>query len=422
MRFNVINLGCRVNRVESDDIAARLTAQGWVWDSANPDAVVVNTCTVTGEAEKKTRKAVRHLLSSGKATTVVVTGCAAAIDPDEFEALDERVVVVAKPLVVHYLCSLESPYTEVIASDETEVPQNAFNGAPAQTLPLRIGKGFPARVGLKVQDGCDNACTYCIVHTARGKSHSRPIAACVDEAKRLEAAGVREAVLTGINLGSFCDGSAHLPALIEQIRAAAPAMRLRLSSIEPRDVDNAIIGLLASQDGMVCRHLHLPLQSGSSRVLAQMARPYNADEYLKLVCRIRRDVPQISFSTDIIVGFPGETEPDFQDTLALARECSFSKIHVFRYSRREGTPAAARDDQIDSHVIAHRARELSALGDRLRQAEANARVGTKERIAVESNGEGMSESYFPVRILDAEGGDLVWRTLTEWDKDGIFLT
>jgi threonylcarbamoyladenosine tRNA methylthiotransferase MtaB len=205
------------------------------------------------------------------------------------------------------------------------------------------------------------------------------------------------------------------------MREACPDMRLRLSSIEPRDVDDDLIDLLASSEGMVCRHLHLPLQSGSTKVLAQMARPYDAAYYADLVQRLYRSVPQLSLSTDIIVGFPGETEQDFLETLAMCRACKFSKVHVFRYSKREGTPAARRVDQVDPQVAAERAQRLTTLAHALRQTGGRKRVGAEELVLVEADGQGMSESYYPVRFsTDALPGDLMRCTFTEFDKDGIF--
>lgn len=406
MRFKVVNLGCKVNRVESDAIIAQLHAHGALVDEASPDAVIVNTCTVTGEAEKKTRKAVRGALRTYPEAQVYVTGCAAAIDAGEFLKMDGRVHVASKADVVEQALG----HVGFRADDATHRHAEA-----------RFGEGFPTRVGIKVQDGCDNACAYCIVHVARGKACSRPVASCVAEARELAAAGAREAVITGINLGSYNDGGNDLTDLLLTLRSEVPDLRLRTSSIEPLDVDGKFIEALAAQDGWLCRHVHLPLQAGSSRVLHNMARPYDAQTFADLVDELYVRVPAISISTDIIVGFPGETDDDFAQTLDLARRCRFSKIHVFRYSRRQGTPAAERPDQVDPHVIAARAQALQQLGDELRLQEAKRRAGSVERVLVESKGFGMSESYFPVRMRPEHArGSLITCTLTEPDKDGIF--
>ena len=397
MRFSIVNLGCKVNRVESDGFAQLLAARG---GSASPladaDVVVVNTCTVTGEAEKKTRKAVRHALRESAAPLVIVTGCAAAIDARVFEDMSPRVRVVPKAGMALFL-EEETPEATPSPLASAATPED---GAPHAATPF----SSRTRVGVKVQDGCDNACTYCIVHVARGRATSRPAAAIRAEVLQLAEAGVREIVLTGINLGSYRDGALRLADLLELLLADTACVhgsdeappRLRISSVEPMDIDDAVIDVLARADGRVCRHLHLPLQAGSTRVLAEMARPYSAEEYRALVARIRAAVPQIALTTDIIVGFPGETDEDFAATCDLARACGFSKIHVFPYSQRTGTPAAARPDQIDPAVKAARARELRALAAELRRADYTARVGNHELALVEEQNRAMTESYYEV--------------------------
>ena len=394
MNFAVVNLGCKVNRVESDDAAARLAARGTETAEADADLIVVNTCTVTGEAEKKTRKAVRRALRANDRARVLVTGCAAAVDAAFYEALDPRVRVVGKARLAE----------EIEAWCDSE-------GVSAAPPLLPVGPGFRTRVGVKVQDGCDNACTYCIVHVARGRATSR---------------AADEIVLTGINLGSYCDGARRDPSatrlagLLRRLLDAtadlhAPGafpVRFRISSIEPRDVDDALVDLLAAADGRVCRHLHLPLQAGSSKVLREMARPYDADRFRALVERLYAAVPGLALSTDVIAGFPGETDAEFQETLELARACRFAKIHAFPYSRRAGTPAAERADQVPPDIKAVRAAALRALGDELRAAERARRAGTVELALVEEGGVAMSESYFELAApADAPVGSLVRMTL-----------
>ena len=406
MNFAIVNLGCKVNRVESDSFAAALIARGAVEvPEAQADLIVVNTCTVTGEAEKKARKAVRRALRANDRATVAVTGCAVAIDADAYRAMDARVRTMGK--------------AELLAAIEGD----AWGASAQHGEALPVGGAFRTRVGVKVQDGCDNACTYCIVHVARGRATSRPAADVVAECAALARAGVREIVLTGINLGSYCDGAGRrdpqavrLPALLRQLLAATaaehapgePPCRFRISSIEPRDVAPELIELLAEADGRICRHLHLPLQSGSSKVLREMARPYDAERFCALVERIRARVPQISLSTDVIVGFPGETEDDFAATCAVARRCGFSKLHVFPYSQRAGTPAAARADQVPPAVKADRAARLRALGDELRAQDCERRMGSVERALVEEGGAAMIESYYEITApAGAAAGTLV---------------
>lgn len=446
MNFSIVNLGCKVNRVESDAFAAGLLARGCVETDGTADVVVVNTCTVTGEAEKKTRKAVRRALRDNPTAQVVVTGCAAAIDADTYLSMDPARVHLAGKLEVDQLLDrLVGPL-----------------GHGAQVL--AVGEGFHTRVGVKVQDGCNNACTYCIVHVARGRATSRNADDVRAECIALARAGVREIVLTGINLGSYrwvAEGSAaagssseagevaaaaagrdaHAPALaaapaarpaplrldglLRQLLAdtadihepGEPACRFRISSIEPRDVSDGLIKLMAASDGRICRHLHLPLQAGSTKVLREMHRPYTAEQFGALVEKLYAAMPQLSLSTDIICGFPGETDDEFAETLNLARACRFTKIHVFPYSPRRGTPAAARVDQVAPEVRSKRAARLRALADELREADRARRVGTVELALVEESGVAMTESYYELPApsappappaVPAPSADLAW--------------
>lgn len=417
MRFSIVNLGCKVNRVESDAVAAQLFGCG-AEESAldESDLIVVNTCTVTGEAEKKTRKAVRHALRANDTARVLVTGCAAALKPEVFEGMSPRVACVPK-----------ADLGQIVAQEAASLGSQPLPHDGDRPDLLRVGGAFPTRVGVKVQDGCNNACTYCIVHVARGRAVSRPLDEIVEECAAYARAGVKEIVLTGINLGSYRQSASdgrrfRLTGLLERLLDETaslhdegdPACRFRMSSIEPRDVDDDLIALLADAHGRVCRHLHLPLQAGSSKVLREMARPYDAAFFLDLVTRLREAVPALSLSTDIIAGFPGETEDEFEETLSVARACGFSKIHAFPYSIRQGTPAAERRDQIAPDVKDARAARLRALAEELRRRDFARRVGSRELVLVEQEGRGMTESYFEVPVAGAAPtGSLVELPLSE---------
>ncbi len=403
MKFCVVNLGCKVNKVESDAFATALLARGCeAVELADAELVIINTCTVTGEAEKKTRKVTRQALTRAPFAQVVVTGCAAAINADEFLGMDERVSVVGKTTLLDLL--------------------------QQQTMARLQHDGFRTRVGVKLQDGCNNACTYCIVRVARGKAYSISAQQVIDECVALARDGVKEIVLTGINLGSYRDISDNeeapltlaglLRALLETTKdlhaEGEPPVRFRVSSVEPKDIDDDFVELLASSDGRICRHLHLPLQSGSSKVLKEMARPYDAVYFAQLVETLYNRVPELSLSTDIIVGFPGETEAEFQETCDMARRCQFSKIHVFPYSPREGTPAAKRTDQVDPQVKTRRAAELRTLAKTLRHQDFMRRIGNQEWVLVEEGGQGTTESYHEVVLGKAYPcGSLVQVALTD---------
>lgn len=391
MRYSVVNLGCKVNRVESDAYEEVLSAHGApAVPGEETDIVIVNTCTVTGEAEKKTRKTVRHVLKEHPRARVVVTGCAAAIDPVEFETMDARVTCVPKADMKRYL-------TALVGASNTDYAASRM------------------RVGVKVQDGCNHACTYCIVHIARGPAWSLPVNDILDHCVRLARAGIPEIVLTGINLGSYNQDGFNLTGLLTRIMseldkqapyplisdAAFTGPRIRLSSIEPMDVDDALMDLLATSSGRICRHLHLPLQSGSSKVLREMARPYNAEEFVAKVARLRDALPSLALTTDIIVGFPGETEDDFSQTREVAHKCGFSGMHVFPYSMRRGTPAAERTDQVDPALKDQRAALLRELGHTLAKEDQHKRQNTQELAAVEEQGFARTESYYKVPVSDS---------------------
>ena len=391
--FRTITLGCKVNRVESDSFEAALTAAGLDHDVSleSSDIVVVNTCTVTSEADSKVRKSVRRAVRESPHATVFVTGCAASIDPDALSALDPRVrVVVDKSTVVPAI--LESLGMEAAAFDVSAHP-------PAG--------GSRTRVPVKIQDGCGNACTYCIIHVARGPERSESTTAVLATIENAVTAGVREVVLTGINLGRYStDDAADLAALLVLIEATG-IDRVRLSSIEPPDITESLIATIADTPSFM-PHLHIPLQSGSDKVLAEMGRRYTTAEFAGIVDRLRAEIPGIALTTDVIVGFPGETDDDFAATHDFVERMGFSKVHVFRYSQRDGTPAAGRADQVDPRLKAERAAALIELSSRLREKAIDGRTTGTYSVLVENiedgTATGTSQDYF--RVAFAAGPDV----------------
>ena len=390
MSFALVNLGCKVNRVDSDYIASHLIRLGQERASlAQADFVIINTCTVTAEAEKKTRKAARRALRENPSAPVYMTGCAVAIGPESLAAMSPRILV--EPDKAKLLVELNECYGAPAPG-----PCPALFSTDGQML--RMGAGFPTRVGIKVQDGCDQKCSYCIVNRARGKPWSRPLGEIEEEVALYAKAGVKELVLTGINLGSYSFEGTNLSRLLERLLACSDGMRFRISSIEPTDIDPALAALIAQSDGRLCAHLHLPLQSGSSKVLHEMARPYDREAYLEKVEMLYRQMAHLSLSTDMIVGFPGESDADFEESLEVARLCRFSKIHVFPYSKRAGTPAASREDQLAPKIKAARVARLIALGESLRAQDYAARSGKEEKVLVEREGRGLTESYYHIDV------------------------
>lgn len=397
---------------ESEAIAAALLALGWTraTDAADCDVAILNTCTVTGEADAKNRKALRTLLRAGKAA-IIVTGCAVNIDTARYADVDPRIS-----------CEHDKeriPALAVRLARDTAAVSTAISD---QTTMDRSDSGFRTRVDLKIQDGCDNACSYCIVHVARGPARSVPAATVISRARTLADAGTRELVLVGIDLAAYRDADIDLARLVTLLQEKTDIGRVRVSSVEPQSVTPTLVDVLAHSEGRLCRHLHLCLQSGSDKVLREMNRRYDADAFCALANRLHEAVPRIALSTDVIVGFPGETEDDFARTCKLVERCGFMRLHVFRYSKRPGTPAAIRDDQVDPKIKAARSQILIDLGRHLALSDMERRLGTIEEVVIERPGIGTSESYHAVACDTAlPVGALVEVEFSDIDTDTMRL-
>jgi len=351
-------LGCRLNQAESDQMAESLTQRGFVAaPTESADMVVVNTCTVTREATKASRSAIRRAVRANPAAKVVVIGCYAVSDPAEVKAIAGVDAVLSNDDKESFLETLsERPQTRGLL-------QLGIGPSTPQMQPARV------RANLKVQTGCDEWCSFCIIPTTRGPLHSMDEEAIVSGARARVRAGARELVLTGVHLGkySFDLGSdeRRLVALLERLLAIPGVLRIRLSSILSRHLTPELVGLLAGES-RICRHLHVPLQSGDDEVLAAMNRPYRIDEYVESVRRAQSALPDLALATDLIVGFPTETDAAFDNTMKVVKELSFSKLHVFRYSPRPGTAAAVLADAIPPDTKKARSKALIELGNMIR--------------------------------------------------------
>ena len=398
--FYVHNLGCKVNRAESDLIAgALLSAGGALVRREDAEVIVINTCTVTAEAHAKTRKAVRRAAGEAGRPWVIATGCAIALDREGFTALGDK--VIAEP--------------DRLLAQERAAGLLGLGERPALECEACLaGSGqFNTRRGIKIQDGCDNACSYCIVPAVRGVGASRPLDEVCGQVRAAEAAGAREIVLTGVNIGAYRWDGKGLDALLEELLAddggaawsgsagggqRQRRARLRLSSLEPQHVTQELLELMARERGRLCAHVHMPLQSGCDRTLAQMGRLYDTAFFAAKVDRLRGLLPHVALTTDVMVGFPGESDDDFAQSLAFCEEMGFARMHVFRYSRRPGTPAAARADQVAPEVSAARAAAMRSLAQAMELQDLKARVGSCEDVLVERDGRGRSESYHRVKV------------------------
>ena len=379
--FAMVNLGCRVNRVECDRIAEQLEAAGFViGGQSEADAVIVNTCAVTGEAEAKTRKAIRHAANLPHRPVVFATGCVANLFADSLASLAPNVRIVQDK--------------SSVAAQVVEALGGAASYTPASSsMPTPTGRTRP---GVKVQDGCDLRCSYCIVWKARGRSTSVPLDQVVEEVSAAIDRNAREVVLTGINLGCYNDDGKRLPDLLEVLLDRTPVDRLRISSIEPQDVDARLVSLMASSDGRIAPYLHMCLQSGSETVLRRMGRVYTAAEFAKRAEAAYAQIPNLAIETDLIVGFPGETDDEFAESFAFCERMGFSHIHTFRYSKRPGTRAAEMEGQVPPAVSAARSDAIRELGERLRKRCADKLVGGEDLVVTQTVGGGISGGLFAV--------------------------
>ena len=398
-RVAFVNLGCRVNRVELDAIARELAGYGAeVADEQTADAIVVNTCAVTGEAEAKARKAVRHAASLPGGPVVVATGCVASLFAGELEALAENVAVEPNKSEVAALVA-----SKLGLSKGLEAPGASRAEAPGHAV-TPTGRMRP---GLKIQDGCDNRCTYCIVWKARGAARSTSPTDVLAGVKALVEDGAKEVVLTGIDLGRYeCEGLG-LAGLLERILSETSVGRVRLSSIEPAGVTDELLRVMAASNGRVAPFLHIPLQSGCDATLARMGRPYTSAEYLEVVQRARKALPGVAIACDLIVGFPQETDEEFAESLATCERCGFAKMHVFRYSRRPGTPAASMEGQVVPEAAAQRSRAMRELASRLRSDFVASLVGTEQLVLVERGSRGVTGGLVEVLVDEGHDGQLI---------------
>lgn len=385
-----INLGCRVNRVETDVIASELERAGCeVVDIHDAEAIVVNTCAVTGEAEAKTRKTVRKAAHLEQVPFVVATGCVASLHAETLSSIADNVCVETNKAEVAS-CVLHEFGCIAGSVDDT--------GELIQT-PTPTGRTRP---GIKVQDGCNNRCSFCIVWKARGPARSYKVEDILAQVRISQAHGAHEVVLTGINLGDYRivhEGKRlRLPDLLQIIMEETSIERIRLSSIEPPDVDDRLLQTIASSQGRIAPFLHICLQSGCDATLKRMKRNYTCAAYRRACMRARELIGEVALGCDLIVGFPGETEEEFQESYDFCKDIGFAKMHIFRYSKRTGTPAATAQGQVDPHVMAERSRKMHELARDMRKHEAEKLIGKRDRVVVQTSGYGITQGLFDVHI------------------------
>ncbi|RMF06038.1 MAG: tRNA (N(6)-L-threonylcarbamoyladenosine(37)-C(2))-methylthiotransferase MtaB [Chloroflexi bacterium] len=382
MRIRLDSIGCRLNISEIEEMARHFAAAGHriVGPGDAADLVVFNTCAVTHVAARKSRQVIRQLRRANPGAAVVVTGCYAELSPQEMAALDVDLVIgnTQKDRLPHLVADAG------LLRDSDPVPApDAASFLPNVSL---AEGGSHTRAFVKVQDGCDNRCAFCIVTVARGAGRSRLLPDVLAEINRLAAQGYQEAVLSGVHLGSYgrdLGDAAGLRNLVQTILAETDLPRLRLSSLEPWDLADGFFELW--QNPRLLPHLHLPLQSGCDETLRRMARRTSQAEFARLLADARAAIPDLSVTTDIIIGFPGETDAEFAESLAFTEAMEFSKLHIFRYSRREGTAAARMRGQIPSKVMQARSRQMHSLNARLEETFRQKFVGRTMPVLWESH-------------------------------------
>lgn len=396
MNFFIHTLGCKVNQYETQAMETLLLAHGHKPDAQAVDAIIINTCAVTAESSRKSRQAIRRLKAEHPNALVAVCGCHAQISPDEASALGADIVFGSGNRTA-LIEALEKAYEDrpqrenaaPILEIDDPFKRRLFEVLPAGSISGRT------RAMLKIEDGCDNFCTYCVIPYARGRVRSLPPETAAAQAAALAAEGYRELVITGIEISSYGkdlrsdDRCLTLADGIKAIARAVPDVQLRLGSLEPTIISEAFCQCL-SELGNICPHFHLSLQSGCDSTLSAMHRKYDAAGFYRAVKLLRKYFDHCALTADLITGFPGETEEHHQETLAFIRKCGFAAMHIFPYSERPGTPAAKMDGSVPKAVRVRRAREAQLVADEMEQAYLSGCIGKTLSVLYETEKDGRS--------------------------------
>ncbi|MBN2697835.1 MAG: tRNA (N(6)-L-threonylcarbamoyladenosine(37)-C(2))-methylthiotransferase MtaB [Bacteroidales bacterium] len=392
-RVSFKTLGCRLNQYETDALVTNFDRAGYrIVDFSEPaDVVVINTCTVTRQSDQKSRNLINHSVSKNKDAVIVVTGCMVdnykkkpgALGPATYAVDNQHKNLIVSLIDSHFKGEIMDPDT---------VPGDVFGFET-------VDRSLHTRTSIKIQDGCDNFCTYCIIPSVRGRAVSRPAREILDNVRSVLDNGFRELVLTGVNIGRYNHEGIDFEGIIEQILKIPGEFRLRISSMEPDGFGPGFHNLFLNPK--LTPHLHLCLQSGSDRILTKMRRMYTVGSFTRIVERFRKQMPHFNFTTDIIVGFPGETDADFMATRKIIDELKFGHIHTFRYSRRAGTRADRFPDQIPEDIKVSRSEIIRTLSEKYRKAYMQSLVGKQQTVLVEKIdpagfAHGYGEHYVPV--------------------------
>ena len=350
MTFKIVTLGCKVNSYESSIIEDRLLTAGYRKDEDDPDYIFLNTCAVTANAEKQDRQVLRSLIKKYPESKFVVVGCSAQVNKDDYLKYKEVIIVKGNDKK----CRIDNLDSKI--RDQVNLSSRSFiYDEERSSLPTYKSKAY-----LKIQDGCDNFCSYCIVPIARGKSRSRDKDSILKELQEYISNGIKEIIIGGIDVSSYGNNSYTLTDLIKKMTSFNGDYRIRISSIEISRIDENYVSLFKDNPHLAY-HFHIPLQSGSNKILKLMNRKYTREEFISKVNMIKNILPGIALSTDVITGFPGENEEDFNDTFSLLKDLSFMKIHAFPYSERKYTKAITLSDSVDKQIRKKRVKILDEL-------------------------------------------------------------
>lgn len=401
----LITMGCKVNQYDTQSMQETLLHNGYtvVEDTPRADLYLINTCTVTNAADQKARQVIRRALRENPDAKVLVTGCYAESDRGAIEQIPGVTCVFGnreKADFQTYLDALDAEMPRLPTTPKTLLPlQPVQHDAVREHARFSSGvssAGKRTRALIKVQDGCSAFCTYCIIPYVRGRMTSRPLADIVEEARRIADNGIKEIVITGVHLGAYgldTGRDKNIADILERIHGIEGIARIRFSSIEPMYFPDILAERMAALPKCM-PHFHLPLQSGSDNILRRMRRRYTTAQFAHLVDKLRTlFTDDVGMTTDIMVGFPGETEADFETSLGFVEEIGFSQLHVFRYSPRKGTPAAAYEDAVSPHVSAARSRAMIQLGERLGTAFRRRMLGKHAELLVEDSREGKTQHH-----------------------------
>ncbi|MBE6548184.1 MAG: tRNA (N(6)-L-threonylcarbamoyladenosine(37)-C(2))-methylthiotransferase MtaB [Ruminococcaceae bacterium] len=390
-------LGCKVNQYESEAIAEALEGTGWeILSPAQPcDAYIVNTCTVTAESDRKARQTIRRMMKQNPFAYILVTGCYSQVSPDAISAISGVDYICGSSNKMSVVEKLNHLYNIGQKNTQTEICVPNLDSAEFENM--SITKFDRTRAYVKIEDGCESHCAYCTIPAARGPIRSKPASEVISEVEGLVHGGCREVVLTGIETGSYgkdISKETDLASILEQIDTIPNIGRVRLGSLDPSMIKPDFVNRIKKLRS-ITPHFHLSMQSGSSAVLAGMKRKYNADQAMRAVKLLRDAFPTLQLTTDIIVGFPGETEQDFEQSCALVENARFLMVHVFPYSKRQGTPAATMKNQVADDIKHLRVKALSQKAADIRGEILDSLMGGEVDVLFESANGGYAYGHTP---------------------------